>query len=276
MLSAKSVAACAGVVVLAGLTLAVGIPDKPAVSVSPEYLDTDVQNRQATNQGLAMSEQDVGRLRAYHDRIVETAARIPSPASLAALVGPVMQLAERRSTAGTAAAENRAAILAIAFYANGKGLAVIVPEARDWPRAPWRRLQLHSRGDLMQHFTISAAVSAAAGAPIAHAIGLYKEIEDARRGGGFSFSDLTADRTGTTFGQLATVSPDSARRFQARMSAGLTEADMMPTISGLPPDLRQDEFNRRYRGAGAAEYTRIVEEIDRRIAALPLFQTDAP
>lgn len=256
-----------------GLCCVVGTGAAPR-GEGPEPTGVRDAQTQAQDQTLAMSKADVERLRAYHERIVKAVVEIPLQASLAELVRPVMQLADARATAATAAAENRAAILAIAFYANGKSLAAIVPEARDWPRAEWRRLRLHTRGDLMQHFTISAAVAAAAGAPIAHAIGLYKEIEDARRGGGFSFSDLTADRAGTTFGLVATQSAESARRLLARIRPGLTEADMMPAITGLPPDLRQADFNKQYRGAGAAEYRRLVAEIDRRIAALPLFQSD--
>ena len=90
----------------------------------------------------------------------------------------------------------------------------MVPEARDWPRAASRGLTMAGRGDLAQHFTVSAAVSAAAGAALADFIGLYKEIDDARRGSGFSFADLAADRAGTRLGQLATATEESARRLQ--------------------------------------------------------------
>jgi hypothetical protein len=126
--------------------------------------------------------------------------RLPATASLADLLPPLFQIAATRP-ADRVPAENRAALLAVALYVNGEDPARVIPEGRDWRRPAWRRLSLGGRRDHAQHFTISAAIAAAAGAPIAHVIGIYKEMDDARRGGGFSFSDLAADRAGTTFGQ---------------------------------------------------------------------------
>ncbi len=224
-------------------------------------------------QPLLLPPEDVERLRAYHARIVEVAERLPSRASLAALVGPVMALSGARSAAGSAADENRVALLAVAFYVNGKPLRVLTPEAEAWPRAPRRRILLQGRGDLAQHFTISAALSAAAGAPVANVIGLYKEIDDARRGSGFSFVDLAADRAGTTFGRLATEAEASARQIQARIQQSFAEDHVMPATHDLPEGLSQQQFTQRYRGTSAPAYDLLIEEIDRRIAALPLFQT---
>jgi hypothetical protein len=223
-------------------------------------------------QPLNMSKQDVERLRAYQERIAEAVRKIPAGASLAELVRPIMQLAMARSTAGSAEAENRSAILAIAFYVNGRSLAILVPEAREWPQAERRGLRLGGRNDLAQHFTISAAVSSSAGAALADFIGLYKEFDDARRGSGFSFADLAADRAGTVFGQVATATLESARRLQIRVGTGLADTDMMPDVAGLPEGVSSEEFTRLYRGAGAPAYGKIVEDIERRIAALSLFQ----
>jgi len=225
-------------------------------------------------QSFELPPKDVERLRAYNALIVDAARGLARRASVADLVGPVMAgAAERSASGGSAADENRIAILAIAFYVNGKPLSVLTPDAQSWPRAERRRLLLRNRGDLAQHFTISAALSASAGAPVANLIGLYKEIDDARRGSGFSFVDLTADRAGTTFGRLATETPDSARLLQARIRASFAEDHVMPRIDGLPENLSQQEFTRRYRGPSAPAYDELLEEIDRRIAALPLFQS---
>ena len=221
---------------------------------------------------LDMSGPDVERLKAYHERIVEAVPKLPARPSVADLLKPVLLLAEQRSVTGLAAVENRAAILAVAFYVNGRSLALVVPQARDWPRAANRGLTMAGRGDLAQHFTVSAAVSAAAGAALADFIGLYKEIDDARRGSGFSFADLAADRAGTRLGLLATASEESARRLQARLRAGAVEGDMMPDISGLPEGIPQHEFARRYQGEQTAAYDELVQTIERRLSALALFQ----
>jgi uncharacterized protein YfiM (DUF2279 family) len=69
---------------------------------------------------------------------------------------------------------------------------------------------LLGRYDSAQHFVISAALAAWAGEPAANAIGVYKEIDDSRRGSGFSFADLAADRAGTRFGEVLAWRPGNA------------------------------------------------------------------
>jgi len=220
---------------------------------------------------LAVADEDAARLRAYFDHISRTMTALPpSRRSLVDLLGPVMQLARERSdSAAAAAAENRAAIIAVAFYVNGRRLSTLAPGAPRWPRATRRTLLLHGRNDLTLHFAVSAALAAAAGTPLSDAVGLYKEIDDARGGSGFSFSDLAADRAGTTFGRLATESPGE---LQARAVDGLTEADLLPEVTGLVDNLPEAEFMRRFGGVDAPAYTLVVQEIERRIAASRLYQ----
>ena len=74
--------------------------------------------------------QDQERWKAYQARLVELAAgagargaRVP----MEQLLTPLMQLAAQRSASGDAAAEGRAALVVLAFYINGKGLAALVP-----------------------------------------------------------------------------------------------------------------------------------------------------
>jgi hypothetical protein len=215
---------------------------------------------------------DIERLRVYHGRIVGVANGLPPRASLVELIRPVLQFAGTRGAAEHAAAENRTALIAIAFYVNGWPLHAVVQEARTWPRAARRGLVLRGRGDLTQHFSVSALISAAAGTPIADAAGLYKELDDARSGSGFSFSDLAADRAGTAFGELATKSAASARRLQTRIARGLEETDIMPDVTGLPDNLSESEFTKRFGGVGAPAYNALLDDIARRIAGLALFQ----
>ena len=142
----------------------------------------------------------------------------------------MLRLAAERGAGGDAQAENRAVIAVVAFYVNGKGLAAIVPAAKDWPRPSPRTVTLKGRTDSPQHFTVSAALAANAGGTAVDAIGLYREVDDSRRGSGFSFADIAADRAGTVFGEFATRSPDSARRLQQRVAAGVRESDLMPEL----------------------------------------------
>ena len=78
-----------------------------------------------------VSPADQARLRAYHDRLVETVAKAPNKVSLAALMPPLFQtVLERGGGGGDMLAENRAAIVTLAFYVNGTGLAAIAPAVR--------------------------------------------------------------------------------------------------------------------------------------------------
>src|SRR5437763_9358129 len=153
--------------------------------------------------GLLVPSPDQARLRAYHDRLVAVVAKAPKRLSLAALMPPLFQTALERGAAGDITAENRAAIVVLAFYANGTSLAAVVPAAAQWPQVARRTVALAGRGDFPKHFLISAAIAAEAGTPLADAIGVQKEIEDSRGGSGLSFNDIGADRAGTRFGELA-------------------------------------------------------------------------
>jgi hypothetical protein len=219
-----------------------------------------------------LSPTDLARLRAYQERLAIVATLLPGQATVPGLIGPMLTYAGQRSVNGEAIAENRAALIAVAFYANQWPLEALTPEARTWPRAPRRDLRLRTRGDLAQHFLMSAWISATAGASLADAAGVYKEVHDLGGTSGFSFSDLAADRAGTRLGQVATVSDESARRLQARVRAGLTEDDLMPGIDGLPDNLPPAEFTRRFGGVGAPAYNALMADINQRVAALSLFQ----
>ena len=212
------------------------------------------------------------RLRAYSDRLVELVATEPpgGTVSLSRLLPPMFERARQRTAeGGDAAQENRAAILALAFYANQRGLSAIVPAARTWPRPQPLTVTLANRTDTPLHFLISAAIAAEAGTPLADAVGLYKEVADSRAGSGFSFNDLAADRAGTRFGDMAVRDPERA---QARLSAKLHEPDLLPDVSDLPEALSAAEFTRRYGAVGAPAYQRVLADIEARLDRVPLLR----
>ncbi len=47
---------------------------------------------------------------------------------------------------------------------------------------------------------------------------------------------------------------------------------MMPEITGLPDNLSQSELTRRFGGVGTPAYNELADDIERRVAALALFQ----
>lgn len=229
----------------------------------PELLDS------ARN--LALSPADQQRLAAAQRLFVDTLGHTSAGSrkvALADVLGPLLQQAGQQPGADRAQAY-RDVLLVAALHLSGRNISVLIPDAARWPRPRPVTLTLRERGDLAQHFVISAAIAAQAGAPLAKAVGLDKEIDDSQRGSGFSFIDLAADRAGTRLGQLAARSPE---RLAAAVAAGLTDAALLPSINGLPEHMMADEFSRRFGSPEAPAYRQMSDEIDRRIAALALFR----
>lgn len=215
------------------------------------------------------------RLKSYHERLVELTGKPGSKRKLRfnELVQSLFELAAQRTKkGGDAAAENRAAIIVMTFYVNGKGLGAIIPTATQWPKPTLRSVTLSGRSDFAQHFTISAALASTAGSPLSNVIGLYKEIKDSHGGSGFSFNDIAADRAGTRFGELTTTSDSGAQKVQRQLTANLRESDIMPDVKDLPEYIQEREFKRRYGDIGSPAYLKMTNEIERRIAALPLYR----
>lgn len=226
-----------------------------------------------TMRAVLLAPEDQTRLQAYHAVLGQVSRSVTgSRVSLAALLPALFALSQERARHGDAVAENRAALLVLTFYTGGRSLATLVPAAQQWPPPVMRVVTLNGRDDLAKHFMISALLAAHVGAPLAEALGLYKEVEDARGGSGFSFNDLAADRAGTRFGELAVSSDATALRLQQTLSAGVREGDIIPVTADLPEFLPDAEFKRRFGGIGAPAYQAMLADIERRLAALTLYR----
>lgn len=238
--------------------------------VTVDYrIGDDVANR-LRSAFVAPADQE--RLRIYNGRLAELTRRMPDDqVSLGKMLPPLFALAAERSVAGgDASAENRAALLVLTLFANQRSLALLVPAAQHWPQPRPVSLTLDRRQDFPLHFLISTVIAAEAGTPLADAVGVWKEVADARAGGsGFSFNDLAADRAGTRFGEVAVRQPT---RLQARLADIATEADFMPSVDGLPEFLPEAEFVARYGGVGGPAYNRVLADIEKRVDALPVLR----
>jgi hypothetical protein len=215
---------------------------------------------------------DQVRLQVYSQRLAELSARLATtgPVSLARLLPPVFALARERSPDNaTAARENRAALMALAFLVNDQALPGFLADLPGANPARPLKVTLLGRHDTPQHFLISAALSAKGGGALANAIGLYKEVSDSQGGSGFSFNDLAADRAGTRLGLLAVGDPLA---FQARLAAGVIEADLMPAVADLPEAMNAREFRNRFGGVGAPAYRQMMDDIEARLNGLSLLQ----
>ena len=210
-------------------------------------------------------------LRIYHELLVKKIERGGDQISFMDLLTAVFDMATQRSIERDPVAENRAAIVVLAAYVNGRSLTALAPETGLWVKPRRLELKIKGRQDFVQHFATSAGLAVAGGSVIANAVGLYKEIEDADGGSGFSFKDLTADKAGTRFGQLAVQSTSSARELQKALGSGIDSSALIPSVAGLEENLADDVFVSRYGGIKGRKYLQVVADIDARIAASPLY-----
>ena len=223
-------------------------------------------------QGL-LTPEELDRLRPYADRLVMLSAKTrPSfELRLTELMGPMFELARQRSSlAGAdAALENRAALLVLTLFANGRTVGSLAPVARTWPRPQPARLLLGGRSDFPLHFLVSAVLATEGTTPLSKAIGVYKEVADSRGGSGFSFNDMAANRAGTRFGERAV---QAATALQDAVAQGVRDVDLLPRVDDLPEFMPEPEFVRRFGGVGAPAYQAMLNEIDARIATLNLLR----
>ena len=216
---------------------------------------------------VAVSRDDLARMRSAQEMLAAMLDhKAPgSKVELATILGPLLDVN------GSDQRENRrAAIFILAAYQSEKNIVALIPEAANWPRLRPVILTLQGRGDSAQHFVVSAGLAAWAGEPIADAIGLYKELDDARHGSGFSFADLAADRAGTRFGEL--INQNDAK-LQLLTQGKLGNRDLAPTLDDLPESLNEGEFRRQFGNTGSPAYQRLADEIEHRLAVMPLYQT---
>jgi hypothetical protein len=126
-------------------------------------------------QRAMLSAGDQERLRVYQERLalISSGSKGKSVSLTEPLVA-LFELAEVRAKQSDPVAENRAAILVLAFYINGKPLGAILPAANDWPRPSEQTVTLNGRDDFAKLFIISGALAAGAGGPLSDAVSLYK------------------------------------------------------------------------------------------------------
>ncbi len=231
--------------------------------------------KQIEQRGRAVLLPDLDRDRAlaYYRVLASTSRAAGGTASLATLLQPMFEMAERRSVGGDAAAENRALLLVLGTVLNRSSTHRLIggDPADLLPGHRYVYWTLHGRGDLAQHFAVSAAIAAAGGGVLADAIGVFKELDDSRDGSGFSFPDLVADRAGVELSQAA-IGP-RAGRVQAVMAADeLAESHFIPPLQDMPEGLMEMAFRQRYSDLDDARYAQVKREIDGRVARLPVLQ----
>lgn len=172
---------------------------------------------------------------------------------------------ERQAGSSTDSA-NRAAFVALAMFTvspNAGNLAGDAVDATKPCRIAAQPLTLVGRNDLAKHWTLSAALAALYGQDISQAMGTWKEISDSGpNGSGFSFVDLSADRSGIHWAMKA---GDVQQAEAARSAlAGIKEVQIVPLHAlALSEGLTEAEFQARYTSTESPEYAAMVARIDR-------------
>jgi len=195
--------------------------------------------------------------------------------SLADLLRPLFELAYQRSTLETAIDENRVVISAINDYVNKQEAKKLLSTPESTPVTGQQYAAfLYKRIDLAQHFIGSAALTASVNKQAAQIAGEEKELSDAHGGSGFSFIDLAADKAGTRFGEMATSSPENARKMQKAMAGIKDYSDFMPDPRDLPEHMNEVDFKQRFESVNSPVYQEISKQIDARISATPIYNAE--
>ncbi len=221
----------------------------------------------------ASSEDLLPSVRAQAEHLVRIAASLPSgERRFGAALEAAFALAHDRSATGGKVEENTAAIVALGTLLGHWRVQGLVGTALDDATLKaglraYRETTLRGRRDWVQHYLVSAALSAVADTGVSQAAGVLKEELDSRGGSGFSFGDLLADRAGTAFGSVATRDETSAEAIQDHLARGFQIDDFFPRADDLPENLPEHELQAKFGGVGGDRYRRIVGIIDSRVAS---------
>ncbi len=254
------------------------------LGLQPQGLQVHFQSPQAMLERFrrqVLAGVDVQRLLLHQRYLQQSFVRPELPErgdlALSALLGPQLLFAVDQAMLGPSAGqaarlsqEYRVAVLAVSLQAMGVPLARLAPEI-SWPAVPHRPVALRGRQDHALHYLLSAALTLGADTALADTLGLYKELADAgdRKGSGFSFDDIAADKAGVALGRLALQEPlHLARRLP--LMAG--DDFLMPAVEGLPTALTAAQFEARFGQVGSATYNTVMAEVARRVAEVGLLK----
>ena len=168
----------------------------------------------------------------------------------------VFTLARERSVGRDAIKENQAGIFALGILLGHPRIEEILGlagagDGRPAARHALIRIVLRGRSDWTRHFCVSAVLAVLSDEAVSGAAGLLKEELDGDTGGsGFSFSDLLADRAGTTFAIQATRDEASARAMQERLAGGFRIDEFFPPAADLPEGIPDAQIQSRVRRRG--------------------------
>ncbi|OQW67488.1 MAG: hypothetical protein BVN35_20245 [Proteobacteria bacterium ST_bin11] len=244
------------------------------VRISPHALEISYLGSivDAAKQLAIQKHRDYPNLHRYQQQINEIVSQHDPDwrVSITDLLQPLFLTAYEQTLAEDAIQENRAIIIAVGSYIYKHDLRRYLPlglvYSKEYPVFAYKRI------DIPQHFIASALLAIIDSSLLGEQIGIDKELGDAQKGSGFSFIDLAADRTGTRFGQIAIASVKEARELQRIMSSTKDYSSVIPELQDLPENMDEKTFASKFKSVESPAYNELIQEIDARIIALPLYQ----
>lgn len=195
----------------------------------------------------------------------------------AEMVGKTFLLAKTRSVENDPADENFAALWALAMSFGAPDFARIVAMPVDYSTMLPDNYVLRGRMDLRLHFFYSVALRLASEKQMSINIGKLKEVMDSAKGGsGYSFRDLTADKSGVELADFAISSDTNARRVQEVLAGIDSENQFIPLLHDLPEGLSEETFTNVFGSESDPRYIEMETRIDERIQALPVYSDAEP
>lgn len=124
---------------------------------------------------------------------------------------------------------------------------------------------LREHRELLRPFLSAILQTVNTNADAAQDAGIAKEFADAARAGGFSFRDVAANRAGAHFANEV---------LQKRVPLGLlafafSTTSFMPEVDNLPEKLSLAEFKEQFGDKDDPRFTKMLQQIDQRINAMP-------
>lgn len=126
-----------------------------------------------------------------------------------------------------------------------------------------RGATMYGRMDWLQHFVVSAGLTAIANPEVAEWMGIAKELADSNGKSGFSFADLQANVAGISFATRLLDRPS-----EISLLPNFYVAQVLPNPRGLPERLTWKQFHQRYGNTDSEAFRRRLEHLKQRVAEL--------
>ncbi len=252
-----------------------------ALQLTYGYLDLPVRLRDSLFGSSRPSEELLAATRTQMEALGLLAVSlrmVEAQPSLALCLKTSFTLARNRSVRRDPIVENQAALFALGVLIGHPRIqeflgAVLLDPHEKAVQETLHGAAVQGRSDWARHFCVSAATTLLSDETVSDAAGLLKEELDGQTGGsGFSFADLLADRAGATFARAATRDEAAARALQERLARDFRIEEIFPPAEDLPEGLSDAQMQSRYGGVGGAGYQRLIEEIERRVAACAAYR----